>query len=405
MLAFPLVAAFVALAAPRLGAGQFRALPVLAANHLVTLGWGTMIALGALHQLLPAAAGVRHDPGRIVIGQFVLHLTGVVLLAIGFWWRAALILITGGSAILASVLISAITAVSVLRRRTRWNEPLTYIVGALASLALVVGWGLTLALNWRFAFWRALLTRMGLTVHLAFGLVGWFAILIVGVSYYLLPRFATRRHLDGTQVRAVFILLVVAVVALVLGALLVPVLVRVGLLAAGAAGIVYSLDVRGFLRAWSRRAPDVTRVHWQIIVVETAVLSLGMIASALGLLTPGPWGAAGVTLFLTGWVTLAITGQAYKVTPFLMWYYRFAQGLSALEVPRLDAPYWPRSVLPSLILLGGAGPLMALGILLGWPVLGLIGGLAFFAGSCVFAYVLGYSWIPRLWQVRAGRVR
>ncbi len=403
VLTFPIVGAFVALAAPRLAALQHRSPIVLTANHLVTLGWGTMVALGALHQLLPAAAGVKHEPGRMVIVQFVVHALGVLLLAVGFWWRQTLVLILGGSSIVSSVLISVLTALWVLWRRTRWLAPLSYVTASLVALAAVTAWGLLLSLNWRYAFWPALLTPVGLTVHLALGLLGWFGCLVAGVSYYLLTRFTSHRTLHGTHVRTVFILLLAAEIAIVAGGLRSPLLVRLGLLAAGIAGLVYVADLRRFLRAWSRTL-DVTRVHWQIIMVETVLLSLGLIAYALRLL-PSPaagWIVAGVTLFLTGWVTLAIAGQAYKVTPFLMWYYRFALGMPAYEVPRLEAPYWPRSAIAPLVLLGTAGPLMSVGILLQQPVVSRLGGIAFFVGACLFAYLLGYSWLPRLWRVRRG---
>jgi hypothetical protein len=101
-------------------------------------------------------------------------------------------------------------------------------------------------------------------------------------------------------------------------------------------------------------------------------------------------------------VTLAITGQAYKVTPFLMWYYRFALGMAAYDVPRLDAPYWPGTALPPLILLGAAGPLISLGVLLGAVWVSAAGGAAYFLGACLFSWLLGYSWLPILWKVRAG---
>jgi len=378
---------------------------VLAANHLVTLGWGTMIALGALHQLLPAAAGVRHEPGRLVVAQFTVHLAGVVLLTVGFWWRATPVLITGGGAIGASVLISALTAAWVLPRRTRWSESLTLVVAAIISLVLVTAWGLLLALNWRFAFWPALLGPMGLVVHLTLGLLGWFGCLIVGVSYYLLPRFTSRRSLEGTRVRTVAALLIGGAGVILIGAFAAPWFLRLGLLVVGAAGVTYAADVRAFAAAW-RGGRDVTRVHWQILLGETAALSLGVIAYALGLLRASAtsWIVAGIALYLTGWVTLAITGQAYKVTPFLMWYYRFALGMPAYDVPRMAAPYWPRGALPSLILLGPAGPLISLGVLTGDPRVGGAGGIAFFLGSCVFAYLLGYSWLPRLWRVRGRAV-
>lgn len=136
--------------------------------------------------------------------------------------------------------------------------------------------------------------------------------------------------------------------------------------------------------------------------METSLLSLGLAAWALGLLPGQPirWGVAGVALFLLGWVTLAITGQAYKVTPFLMWYYRFRLGMSALEIPRLEAPYWPRAAVAPFVLLTAGGGLVALGALLSSPEAGLAGGAAFFAGACLFAYLLGYSWLPVLWAGR-----
>lgn len=278
---------------------------------------------------------------------------------------------------------------------------MSYAAVALGGLAAATIWGTILALNWRVGLWAALLLPMGLTVHLTLGLVLWFAVLITGVSYYLLVRFTAHRTLADTRVRGVFVLLLAGAAAILLGAFLHPLLLRGGLLALGAAGLLYTADLRRFIRAWGR-ALDVTRVHWQLIAGETLALSVGLIAYALRLLPePARWIAAGVALFLTGWVTLAITGQAYKVTPFLMWYYRFALGIAAYDVPRMEAPYWPRAALPPLVLLGGAGPLISLGILLGAPWVSGAGGAAYFLGACVFSWLLGYSWLPRLWQVRA----
>jgi hypothetical protein len=402
ILLFPVVAAFVAIAAPKLAALQHRSLPVLAANHLVTLGWGTMVAIGALHALLPAAAGVRQDVPRIVRWQFAIHLWGVLILGASFWSRSTSGLIAGGSAIVVSVLVSAGSAWWTLARRTRWNWPLTYVTVALGGLVAATGWGTVLAVNWRYTFWRTLLLPPGLTVHFTLGLVLWFAVLIIGISYYLLVRFTTQRTLETTRVRSVFVLLLAGSAAVLTGAFIDRLVLRAGLLLLGAAGLLYAADLRHFIRAWGRTI-DVTRVHWQIIAAETALLSLGLIAYAAGILRdPVRWIIAGVTLFLTGWVTLAITGQAYKITPFLMWYYRFARGLPAYDVPRLEAPYWPRTAVPPLLLLGGAGPLMSLGVLLSVPWVSAAGGTAYFLGACVFSWLLGYSWLPRLWHVPRG---
>ncbi len=404
VLSFPIVAAFVALAAPRLALLQHRTLPVLTANHLATLGWGTMIAIGALHQLLPAAAGVRRDPGPEVTAQFALHVLGVILLAGGFWTKGTALLITGGSAVVASILITLTVTGMVVRRRTRWSAALSLIAAAVGSLGLVVLWGLLLALNWRFAFWPALLLPAGVQVHLALGLGGWFGMLIAGASYYLLPRFAGMKTMPPVRPGLVLAGLTGGIAAVIVGAFGVPLLVRVGLGLIGAAGGVYTRDISSLLRAWRTRAPDLTRTHWQIVGVVTAVLSAGAILYALGVLPDRTrWLIAGVTWFLLGWVTLTITGQAYKVTPFLMWHYRFALGMPALQVPRLDAPYWPRAGVPTMLLLTAGGVLISLGALLGQAAVGRAGGALFFAGACAFSYLLGYSWLPVLWKVRGTR--
>lgn len=400
--AFPIVAGFVAAAAPRLAVLQHRSMPALAANHLLTLGWGTLIAIGVLHQMLPAAAGVRRDLNPLIPAQLVVHLAGTTLLAAGFMARSHAMLIAGGGLVTLSVGGLLVAAVGILRHRRRTLPVVRFVGASLVFLTATAGWGWLLVINWRTVFSHALLGPMGLAVHLALGLIGWFGLLIVGVSYYLLPRFAGLKDPPAGHQDVVFAGLIAGVIALVAGAAASPALARAGLLVVGLAGFVYATDVVRLLRLWQPRAPDITRAHWWVLVAHTCTLSAGTAASALGLL-PGAglrWGIAGVALFLLGWVTLAITGQAYKVTPFLMWHYRFHRGLSAYEVPRLDAPYWPRAAVPPFVLLGAAGPLVAVGALAGLPVMCAVGGWAFAAGAVLFSFLLAYSWLPVIWRGR-----
>lgn len=404
VLGLPVVAAAVAFAAPRLASMQYRSMPVLAVTHLVTLGWGTMVAMGSLNQLLPAAAGVRWLPGRSVRAQFPLYSFGVAVLVAGFLADVNALMVAGSGAVVASVAVFLASASGVLRRRTRWLPALDFVVAALACLLSVTVWGLLFVLNWRYQFWKFLLTPGGLNVHLVLGLVGWFALLIVGVSYYLLPRFAGA----PVSVRTNTVLWgFVCGIALVLtGAFVSRPVLRAGYVLIAIAGGAYTVDLLRMLRAWRPKSKDITRVHWLVLAVETALLSFGLAAGALGIL-PGEmrrWAVAGVSLFLLGWVTLAITGQAYKVTPFLMWHYRFGRGLLPLEVPRLEAPYWPAEAFTTLLLMGGGAILISLGVLLASQTVSASGGVAFLAGACIFAYLLGYSWEPRLWARAASKV-
>jgi hypothetical protein len=405
VLAFPVIAAVVAFAAPRLAALQHGAPIVLAATHLVTLGWGTLVAIGALHQMLPAAAGVRRDLSPLLMAQVAVHLGGVLVLAAGFGAGSLSLQVAGGGAVALSVLATLAIGAGTVRHRRRTLPVLRYVGLALLCLGATVIWGLLLALNRRLAFWPWMLRPPGLGVHLTLGLVGWFAFLIVGMSYYLLPRFASRGASPPGHPNVVFAGLAAATAALLVAALLPPGLARLGPLLLGATGILYASDLVRLVRAWHTRAPDIARAHWWVLIAQTVVLSAGAMVWALGGL-PGAtarWGVSGVTLFLLGWVTLAITGQTYKITPFLMWYYRFRVGLPALEIPRLEAPYWPRAAVAPFILLTAAAPLIALGVLLADPRLCGVGGAAYLAGAVLFALSMGYAWLPILWRGRSGR--
>ncbi|MDR7387439.1 MAG: hypothetical protein QN170_08395, partial [Armatimonadota bacterium] len=92
-------------------------------------------------------------------------------------------------------------------------------------------------------------------------------------------------------------------------------------------------------------------------------------------------------------VTLAIMGQLYKVTPFLMWYYRYAQGLSAYDVPRLAAPYFPRWGVTAFALTASGGSLLPAAVLAGGAAPARVAAVLFAVGCAVYAAGIAFSWI------------
>jgi hypothetical protein len=86
-------------------------------------------------------------------------------------------------------------------------------------------------------------------------------------------------------------------------------------------------------------------------------------------------------------------GQLYKVTPFLMWHYRFAKGMTPLEVPRLPAPYYPREGIAPFYLTATGGVLLSAAVAAGQPALGVLGGALLLIGGVGFWYLMAVSWI------------
>ncbi len=396
LLVLPVVGVGAVVAAAPLAGGNARAWPVLAVNHLATLGWATLVAMGALHQLVPAMLGISTRPGRQALVQGGVTLLGLGVLTAGFLTRARGVLLAGGLVVWAGIVYFLWLLARLTPQRRRWPLPGVGVAASLGYLVATASWGVLMATNWRWPFWWHLLGVAGIGTHVTLGLVGWLVQLVVSVSYYLLPRFVGVRPLDGGRLPAVLGLLNAGIAVLVASALAGwgPG-ARAGVALLAAAGAVYAVDLWRWLQAARGGKPDLTIQHWWVIWAQTIVLIVTGGAWALGQVPVAPYRlavAAGV-LVLLGWVTLAIMGQLYKVTPFLMWFYRYARGLSALEVPRLPAPYYPREGrLPFYASAAGSIGL-ALGVLLRVPLLAVIGAAAFCAGTVAFSLFMAVSWM------------
>ncbi|MDQ7848758.1 MAG: hypothetical protein QN152_09735 [Armatimonadota bacterium] len=413
VLILPVAGAGLAAVSPQVAAGTFRTYPVLAANHLVTLGWGTLLAMGSIHQMFPAMLGVPRRPGRGALVQYGLSLAGMAMLVCGLLLRRVPWIAVGGLVSWTGIVYFLWLTARMIPQRRRWTPEASGVTLALGYLLLAATWGLLMALNWRWAFWPGLMANAGPGVHAALGLGGWFVQLVISVSAYLLPRFVglhrigaradaeTGKAAAGTGARGipllpVLLLLNAGVLVLVAAALAgAPLLARGGAALMAASGLLYAGSLLRVLRARQRARPDLTIHHWWAILGQTVLLSVLAAAWAGG----GPIGqgrrvaAAAVVLLLAGWLSLAIMGQLYKVTPFLMWYYRFALGIPPAEVPRLEAPYYPAAGVPAFYLSLSGSLLLTGGVLFAFPTLATAGSLLFLGGGGLFAYVMAASWI------------
>lgn len=96
---------------------------VLALVHLATLGWLTMIVMGASLQLTPVMTVAPLRATRFIRWQYPLYVSGVILLLSGFWWMQPWQMAAGGSLVVLAVIhYTVILGISLARAATR---PLT----------------------------------------------------------------------------------------------------------------------------------------------------------------------------------------------------------------------------------------------------------------------------------------
>ncbi|MGH7102082.1 MAG: hypothetical protein ACREFJ_06755, partial [Acetobacteraceae bacterium] len=314
----------------------------LAAVHLVTIGWLTLLMFGALFQFVPVITGRNLPSQRLPLATLIGVELGLALMIAGFVFLGrgvglTVLLPVGGAVVLASLLIGgAALLVPLLGRRPR---PLSasFVLAGLGFLLATVVIGLCFACALTIPASRQYLAPLlagGLEYHVLAGLGGWFTLTAIGVSYELLPMFMLAPHERGALGTAVFALAVASfAVALVTG--LAQVFSGLGSLGiaehAGQIGIVIALalylaDVARLYRARRRKKIELhNRAAIGAFVSLGLAVLLGIGAAAAGrlaVLSP-----VLVLLLLLGWLSGLGLTQLYKIIPFLSWLHHYGSRL------------------------------------------------------------------------------
>ncbi len=363
----------------------------VALAHLAVLGWVTMAIIGATYQLVSVLVQARLWSVKLAVVQGVLFFAGWLGLVESFWVGQFDSLPVHGATAFAGIALFLLVAGMTFRRITEWNASARYMAAALGALALTVSAGFLYTFALDYGWFPVTTRRIALHAHL--GIAGWMGLMLMGVSYRLLPMFLLVRGHSERLARANLWLLISALLALVTALALDaprPLIVAPALaLAAGFA--VWLIDAARMFRLRLRRRLDLYAWHLFLgagALVLTIVAGLGMATGLLTSLTGEPRAAAAYAyLALGGWLTLMVMGHSYKIVPMLTWQLRHApQGAAGGRTVLLHEMYGRRLAAAALALyaagaaittsalLAGSLPLLQTGVWLGMA--GVLGYLA-----------------------------
>ena len=144
----------------------------LAITHSMALGWGTMMILGASHQLVPVLIEGRLYSIKLGYASFVLAGIGIPLLVYGFYffamgWPAQ----WGGILINAAIIAYLVNLTISMAKSKKENVHAVFVFTAVLWLLLTTLVGLLLAFN----FTAAILPKGSLhylSLHAHMGMVG-----------------------------------------------------------------------------------------------------------------------------------------------------------------------------------------------------------------------------------------
>lgn len=318
--------------------GSYRATATLAVTHLLVLGAVVATMMGALYQMAPVIFVAEAADGRFGLVQGALYTAGWMAMVAGFLRDARGVLAAGGTSVVLAVLLFLVIIGRVLRTATQWDTAGWYILAALGSLVATMGFGLTFALDWRFG-WFPIPPHL-LAIHVHLGGVGWLTLLVMGVSYRLVPMFAITAAPPGILARANLGALIGLLIGLVTLLCLDARRWAVAIIAWGIAVAVgvYLFDMRRLYRARRRRYDLTLLTMWGAMACLGAAALMGALWST-GL--PARWfgGTRWLLAYgyiaLAGWCALAICAHLVKIIPFLVWLSRYGRGMGRGPVPLL----------------------------------------------------------------------
>lgn len=165
---------------------------VVAHAHLAAVGWVGLMAVGVGYRLFPMVLPAAMPRGASLYASVVLLQAGTATLTVGLIGRLSAVMLAGAASIAAGF-VAFIAHVRVMvanprpapAARPRPDYGAWQAMGALAFLALAVLVGLALAILPMTPFTLRLGAAYG-----ALGLIGFFAQLVAGMEYRLLPYFS-----------------------------------------------------------------------------------------------------------------------------------------------------------------------------------------------------------------------
>ena len=342
-----LMLAFSAVAIdPRGVAGFFYHARMLAIVHLVTLGWITSSILGSLYIVGPIALGLSLPATRRGYAAFGFVIVGIIGMVAHFWieeypgmaWSAATVGI--------GILLAGWDVVWRLRDSRLPAAVTAHIAFAFLNVLGAATIGTLIGFDKIYHFLPGYsLSNVFAHAHLA--AIGWASMMVVGVSYRLLPMVLPSAMPGGRTLWLTAGLLQTGVTGLFISLLLrtsfswMPALV----IAAGFA--VFVAQAAWMVRHPRTKPPGLRTPDPAVLHAAGSIASL-VVASLLGLwltfspLSPGSlriamaYGAFG----LVGFLAQLVVGMEGRLLPIFAWYWAYANTGYRGPVPSPHAMPW-----------------------------------------------------------------
>ena len=295
----------------------------LVTTHIFTLGVMLSFMLGALFQMLPVLAGVSFkEPVTMAIRTQYPIVAGSITLLFGLYLNSELAYLVAG--ILLSIGIIPTTFMMLSRLiMLKSHSPSSRGMGfAIYGLIFTISLGLVmLAIR---SGWSADYYGGVKSAHIAFGLIGWIALLIISVSFQVIEMFYVtdkfpQKIADYTPLSIAGIATLLFIIAVNSN---IPIAILNILLYIITA--IYAIYAISRVVGRKRAVSDATIRFWLIGLISLLLFSIVATINEIGLFTQLTLNLMKILFPL--FAISIVFGMSYKIVPFLTWFHLNAQG-------------------------------------------------------------------------------
>ena len=380
---------------PDIPGGFFFHQRMVALVHLVTLAWLSGSILGAFYIVAPLALRLPMPVRRADWAAWAAFELGTVGMVAHFWigsydgmaWSAGLVVSAIGW-------VTARTWRNLPRAVAPWGVKLHVALAFfnITSAALV---GILMGLD-RSRSFLGITPLVSAYAHAHLAAVGWVTMMVVGLSYRLIPMILPAAMPTGRWLALSAVLIETGLVVL-----FVAIVTRAGWLAIGSllitAGLAsFVVQIRAAVRHRMPRPPALPSRDWSTWQTHAALLWL-VVATGLGLAlsfgVPGEWSIRMIWLYgvagLVGFLAQIVVGMQGRLVPLYAWYRAFAREGAA---PPRGANVLPSASYARAIFLAWAPgvPMLAAGLAFEIPSWIAISAALLLGGACISAAYLAY---------------
>lgn len=295
----------------------------LALTHIMALGWGTMMILGASHQLLPVLIEGKLDSDILAYLTFIFTAIGIPFLIVGFYiFDLGWMLQLGAVLINLGVLFYVINVFRSIRNTSKANIHTWFMATASLWLFSTTFFGMLLVFN----FTHSLLPENSLSylsIHAHMGIVGWFLMLVMGVGSRLIPMFLISKFVDDKILWVIYFLVNASLISLIVIQLisLSNGFYYIPILTAFLAIVMFGNYCRNAHKVRIRKNVD-QQMKVSLIAIAQMVAPLVVLFIALLLIPFEKFSDIGLLYgfcVFFGWITAIILGMTFKTLPFIVW--------------------------------------------------------------------------------------